>query len=79
MRSPASWGQGGAQGITVQEVIERGIGDGPSLLVVDGAAGRGDEFGKVERRVGLLAAVVDQAPHHGVILPRLGRGGNGEQ
>jgi hypothetical protein len=36
--------QGGPQGVAVQEVIERGVGDLPGGFVVDGAADRGGEL-----------------------------------
>jgi hypothetical protein len=58
----------------VQEVVQRRVGDLPGGFVVDGAARRGGELAEEERRVGLLAAVVDQTPHHRVILARLGQG-----
>jgi aspartate oxidase len=63
----------------VQEVVERGVGDGPGVFVIDGAAGRGGELAEEEARVRVLAAMVDQAPHDAVVLAGLGRGRDGEQ
>jgi hypothetical protein len=71
--------EGGAQGVAVQEIVERRVCHLPAGLIIDGAAGRGGELPEEERRVAALPAVVDQAAHHGVVLARLRWGRDGQQ